>query len=178
MILIAATSGKAAGVAYQILVSLYAYNVVILIGFFTASGLLYARYFCEDGQWVQRSGFRPWGGPTAAVIYATICAFLLVASFVPPGKGSPFLTEVKWFVIPTFGLSFLVLGYLYYLGLIYIVPLLNKGKMLVTDREAIIIRENGEYVQYLEVVDTAWEARGDSRTKEDLEMHRMSVVRD
>ena len=177
MILIGATSARAADVAYQILVSLYAYTIVIMIGFFTASGLLIARFFREEGEWVQRSGFKPWGGPTAAILYSAICAFLLAASFVPPKEGSPFLTEVKWYVIPTVGLSFLVLGYVYYLGLIYVVPLLfKKGKMLYADRKAVIVREHGEYVQYLEVVDTAWEAGADSTDNRDTEMQRMTVL--
>lgn len=162
MILIGATSAKAPDLAYRILVSLYAYTIVIMIGLFTATGLLYARFFCEEGEWVQRSGFKPWGGPTAAILYSAICAFLLVASFVPPKAGSPFLTKVKWFVIPTVGLSFLVLGYIYYLALIYAIPpLFKKGKMLYADRKAIIVREIGEYVQYLEIVDAAWEAGED-----------------
>ena len=176
MILIGATSARAPVIAYQILVSLYAYTVVIIVGFFTATGLLYARFFCEEGEWIKLSGFKPWGGPTAAIIYSAICAFLLAASFVPPKEGSPFLTQVKWFVIPTVGLSFLVLGYVYYLGLTYVVPpLFKKGKMLYADREAIIVRENGEYVQYLEIVDTAWEAGEDLRNSRNMELPRVTV---
>ena len=175
--MIGATSARTVQVAYQILVSLCAYTIVILIGLFTATGLLIARHFREEGEWVDRSGFKPWGGPTAAILYSAICAFLLAESFVPPQAGSPFLTEVKWFVIPTVGLSFLVLGYLYYLGLIYVVPpLFKKGKMLYADREAIIVRENGEYVQYLEIVDTSWEAGGDSTGNENTELRGMTVT--
>ena len=176
MILIGATSARAPVVAYQILVSLYAYTVVIMIGFFTAVGLLYARSFGEEGEWIERSGFKPWGGPTAAIIYSGILAFLMAASFVPPKEGSPFLTQVKWFVIPTIGLSFLVLGYVYYLGLTYLVPpLFKKGKMLYADREAVIVRENGEYVQFLEIVDTAWEAGEDLRNRRNLELPRVTL---
>lgn len=177
MILIGSTSGRTAAVAYQILVSLYAYSVVILVGFFTASGLLYVRWFGEEGQWVQRSGFRPWGGPTAAIIYATVSLFLLIAAFVPPGQGSPFLTEVRWFVIPTAGLSFLVLGYIYYLCLMYVVPRwFMKGKTLVADREAVIVREKGEYVQFLEIVDATWEVGPERTPNGDVEMRRVNVV--
>ena len=178
MILIGATSAKAPAIAYQILVSLCAYTIVILIGLFTATGLLIARYFREEGEWIQRSGFKPWGGPTAAILYSAICAFLLAASFVPPKAGSPFLTEVKWFVIPTVGLSFLVLGYVYYLGLIRVIPrLFKKGKLLYVDRKALIVREKGEYVQYLEVVETTWEAGEDSTDDWNTEMGRMTVLR-
>lgn len=171
MILIGATSARTAEVAYQILIVLYAYNIVILIGFFTAGGLLYVRFFGEEGQWVERSGFKPWGGPTAAILYTAMTAFFLVAQFVPPNKDSPFRFEVKWFIIPTVGLSFLVLGYFYYLGLMYMVPrYFKKGKVLVADREAVIVRENGEYVQYLEIVDATWEARSGPPDNGDSEM--------
>ena len=177
MILIGATSARAPTVAYSILVSLYAYNIVLLIGFFTAGGLLYARFFCEDGKWVQRSSFKPWGGPTAAIIYTALCAFLIFAAFAPPTQGSPFLTEVQWFVVPTVGLSLLVLGYIYYLALVYVVPrTIKRNQMLVTDREAVIVRENGEYVQYLEIIDAAWEMKTDGFRDQDVEMHRMTVL--
>ena len=177
MLLIGSTSGRSADVAYQILVSLYAYTIVVLIGLFTASGLLYVRFFSERGEWVQQSGFKPWGGPTAAIIYTAICLFLLIAAFVPPNQGSPFLTQIKWFVIPTVGLSFLVLGYLYYIGLMYVVPrFFMKRKTLVADREAVIIRENGEYVQYLEIVDAAWEVTSEGMHGRDVEMHRVNLV--
>ena len=48
--------------------------------------------------------------------------------------------------------------------------------MLYADREAIIVRENGEYVQYLEIVDTAWEAVGDSTGNESTELRRMTLT--
>ena len=60
----------------------------------------------------------------------------------------------------------------------YIVPRFFKvGKVLVADREAVIIREKGEYVQFLEIVDATWEARsGPTSQGSDLEMHRVNVV--
>ena len=181
MILIGATSARSATVAYQILVSLYAYTIVILVGCFTAIGLLYVRLFGEGGKWVARSGFKPWGGPTAAIIYTCLCLFLLFATFVPPGQGSPFLNEVKWFVIPTIGLSFLLFGYAYYLGLMYAVPrLFMKGKTLASVREAVIVREKGEYVQFLEIVDASWEVEPEggrmSEELRDWEVGRVNVV--
>ena len=68
VILIGATSGRAPAVAYTILVSLYAYVLVILTGFFVASGLLYLK-FRQRGSWTRQSSFTPWGGPTAAIVY-------------------------------------------------------------------------------------------------------------
>lgn len=72
MILIGCTSARAPAIAYQILVSLYSYTLVVIVGLLVAGGLLYVRY--DEGKaWVNPSDpteFRPWGGPSAAIIYA------------------------------------------------------------------------------------------------------------
>ena len=115
MIMIAATSSQAPGVAYFLIVSLYSYVVVILVGFFVASGLLYLRY-TKRKEWTRSAGFHPWGGPTAAIIYSLVCAFILIAYFVPPSAGSPFaksIIGIEWYIVPTVGLSALILGYAY-----------------------------------------------------------------
>ncbi|KAK4693144.1 hypothetical protein P7C71_g4203, partial [Lecanoromycetidae sp. Uapishka_2] len=120
MIMIGATSSTVPSVAYDILVSLYSYTVVVLVGFFVASGLLYLRFFSEGKEWTSGSGFKPWGGPTAAIIYSVTCAFLLVAAFLPPSAGSYFAkssTGLEWYIVPTVGLGTLLLGYKYYLTL-------------------------------------------------------------
>lgn len=68
LILIGATSGQTPAVAYTILFSLYSYVTIVFIGFLVAAGLLYLKW--RDRQaWVDMRGFRPWGGPTAAIIY-------------------------------------------------------------------------------------------------------------
>jgi hypothetical protein len=68
VILIGATSGQTPVLAYRVLVSLYSYVLIILQGFFVASGLLYLRW--KDGnKWTKSAGFKPLGGPTAAIIY-------------------------------------------------------------------------------------------------------------
>lgn len=71
MILIGCTSARAPAIAYQILISLYSYTLVVLVGILVAGGLLYVRYN-EGREWVKPSDpdeFRPWGGPSAAIIY-------------------------------------------------------------------------------------------------------------
>lgn len=66
--MIAATSGQTPAVAYTILYSLHSYVTIVFIGFFVAAGLLYLKW--RDRQaWAKMRGFRPWGGPTAAIIY-------------------------------------------------------------------------------------------------------------
>ena len=178
--MIASTSSIAPDVAYTVLVSLYSYTIVILIGLFVAGGLLYLRYFSERGEWTANSGFKPWGGPTAAIIYATVCTYLLAAAFIPPISGSPFaksVSGIEWYIVPTVGLGSLVLGYVYYLIFKYVYPpLLRNNKVLVVDREAIIVHEHGEYVQALEIVDASWEARSGPGSNDDVEMRRVSVM--
>jgi len=178
--MIAATASTTSDISYTVLVSLYSYAVVTLIGFFVAGGLLYLRLFArERREWITKSGFKPWGGPTAAMIYTAVCAFLIVARFIPPTSGSPFakaMTGVQWYIVPAAGLASMVLGIMYYLGFQYIYPPLFKdGKVLVVDREAVIVREHGEYIQALEVVDASWERRCGPGSNE-VEMQTVSVV--
>lgn len=161
MLMIGATSSKLPDVAYGLLVSLYSYTVVVLIGFFVASGLLYLRYFSEGNEWTAGSGFKPWGGPTAAIIYSITCAFLLVAAFLPPSAGSYFAkssTGIEWYIVPTVGLSASLLGYAYYLLFEYLIPSVTK-KVLVVDRDPTIVCVDGEWVQAFETVEACWEAR-------------------
>lgn len=68
MLLIAATSSLAPAVAYQVLVSIYCYTVVLMFGLFVAGGLLYLRWAKRE-EWTDSVGFRPPGGPTAAIVY-------------------------------------------------------------------------------------------------------------
>jgi len=60
-----AVTAKLSTNAYSFLISLYSYVIVILIAFCTTTGLLYCKYIRKD--W--GSEFKPWGGPTAAIVY-------------------------------------------------------------------------------------------------------------
>ena len=180
MVMIASTSSTTPDVAYTVLVWLYTYTVDVLIGFFVASGLLYLRYFGERKEWTANSGFKPWGGPTAAIIYTAVCAYLLAAAFVPPTSGSPFAkstTGIEWYTVPTVGLGSLVLVFVYYLIFKHVYPPLLRGKkVLVVEREAVIVHEHGEYVQALEIVDASWEARPGPGSNDDAEMLSVSMM--
>ena len=160
MIIIGSTSSQIPKVAYTLILSLYSYVVVVLVGFFVAAGLLYVRY-TEGNQWTRNAGFHPWGGPTAAIIYTLVCAFTLVAAFIPPSADSPIAnskTGIDWYAVPTVGLCALVLGYVYYIGLQYLVPRIKK-KVLMVEREAVLVKEKGEWVQAVELVEASWVAR-------------------
>ena len=182
MIIIGATSSRIPEVAYTLLVSLYSYSIVAMVGFFVSAGLLYLR-FTEGTQWTHNAGFHPWGGPIAAVIYSLVCAFILIAEFIPPSIDSPFAeskTGIEWYVVPTVGLCALALGYVYYIGLQYIVPRIKK-KVLVVEREAVLVKEKGEWVQAVELVEASWEARQGPATDSagaygsDYDMERVTI---
>lgn len=163
MLLIGATSSTTPDIAYTALVSIYSYVVVVLVRFFVATGLLYLR-FSEGKSWLSSRGFRPWGGPTAALIYSSVFGFLLIAFFIPPATGSPFTKQsrgIDWYIVPCIGLGFLVLGYSYYLCFAYLIPRIRK-EILVVERQAVIVKEKGEWVQALEVVEAIWVARSES----------------
>ena len=183
MVLIASTSPLIPTVAYAVLVPLHSYTVVILVAFFVASGLLYLRYFSDERHsWTNNTGFKPWGGPTAAIIYTVVSAFLLVASFIPPRSSSPFAkTGVEWYVVPTVGWGMLLLGLIYYLFFKHVYPRYFKGgKVLVVDREAVIVYEDGEYSQALEIVDFSWEARSGPGSnwdeRNEVELQTVNVI--
>ncbi|KAL8715355.1 MAG: hypothetical protein Q9220_000688 [cf. Caloplaca sp. 1 TL-2023] len=181
MVLIAATSSASTDIAYTVLVSLYSYAVIVLLGFFVSGGLLYLRYFSERHTWTKTSGFKPWGGPTAAIIYTLVCGFLIFATYIPPAANTPFAksaTRVAWYIIPTAGLASMVAGIAYWWGFMYVYPpLFKEGKILIVDREPVIVREHGEYVQALESVDASWERKsGPKSSSVDEEMQRIEVV--
>ena len=160
MLMMAATSTTSPDIAYTVLVSVYSYVALVLVRFFVAAGLLYLR-FSEGESWLSSRGFKPWGGPTAALIYSTVFGFLLIAFFIPPAAGSPFTKQsrgIDWYIVPCIGLGFLALGYVYYLCFAYLIPRIRK-EVLVVDRHAVIVKEQGEWVQALEVVEATWVAR-------------------
>ena len=162
MILISATSSTIPNISYTILVSLYSYTIVVVVGFFVASGLLYLHFVSDERKtWKANAGFRPWGGPTAAIIYSLVCAFLMIAAFLPPSVGSPLhksSTQIEWWIVPTVGVSSFALAYVYYLVFAYVVPRMKRERLFV-ERTATIVRDNGEWVQAVELVEALWIAR-------------------
>jgi hypothetical protein len=67
-ILIGATSMQKPTVAYSMLVQLYSYSLVIILGILVGGGLLYLKWH-QRNDWTDNVSFTPWGGPTAAIIY-------------------------------------------------------------------------------------------------------------
>ena len=67
---------------------------------------------------------------------------------------------MEWWIVSTVGLRFLMLGYVYYLCFAYAIPWIRKEE-LVVEREPVIVKEHGERVQALEVVEAVWVARSE-----------------
>lgn len=183
MVMIAATSSTIRDIAYIVLVSVRGYAVVVLLNFFVAGGLLYLRFLSDERHdWTRTSGFKPWGGSTAAIISTLVCAFLLSAAFIPPSSDSPFAkanTGLAWYIVPTAGLASVVLGVVCYIGFKYVYPpLLKDGKVLIVDREALIVREHGEYVQALEHVEANWERRSGPASNEGFDNKQLAPLPD
>ncbi|MCJ1286908.1 hypothetical protein MMC26_006254 [Xylographa opegraphella] len=159
VLLIAWTSGQTTAVAYQILINLYTYVIMLLLSFFVAAGLLYLRWR-NPQVWKEISvNFRPWGGSTAALVVSVVTAVLLVVAFVPPADDSPFALSAQhfeWYIIPTVGLGGLLLGGAYFVVFRYVVPRV-KGKQLVVERVPIIVSDDhGGWVQKHEIVKFLW----------------------
>ena len=188
-LLIAATSSRRPMDAYTILVQLYAYTLVLMVGLFVTAGLVYVRTRASRrAEWMSTLGFAPWGGPTAAIIYGcvfpfplchlhhhrlanpntvprTICAFLIATLFAPPSAASPFSQQnrgIPHYAIPAAGLGSLLIGYAYYLVFAIAIPKWRK-QVLEVEREPILVRqggkEDGQWVLFGEVVQFWWAAR-------------------
>lgn len=150
-------------VAYSALVSLYAYTIIGVLGLWVSAGLLMIKLRKAKWHWQERRRYRPWLSPIHAIVYAVALAFILVAAFVPPSKGSPFHRSVSgmpsW-LIPTIGATAPLWGLVYYFGL--------RCYEWKTEQELIVTRHaywmedpgcKGEYVQVAEVIDQSFEIK-------------------
>ena len=76
VILVAATSSKPPIVAYTILVELYSYTLVLMVGFAVSTGIVLLNWCKFRGwkniqkEWIETSDFSSWGSPAAAISYA------------------------------------------------------------------------------------------------------------
>jgi hypothetical protein len=79
IILIGATSMLDPSTSYEVLLSLYAYAIHVLIGFFVAGGLLYLK-FRSSTNWSSCTNFSPWFDPLPAIVFWATRAFLLITT--------------------------------------------------------------------------------------------------
>jgi hypothetical protein len=68
-----------------------------------------------------------------------------------------------WYITPMIGLGIILISYVYYLIFNFVIPKLKRQERMVI-REPLIVRQfgkdDGEWVQALEVIDIVWVARG------------------
>ncbi|KAH0556312.1 hypothetical protein GP486_005760 [Trichoglossum hirsutum] len=175
VLLIAVTSMLRPTTAYSFLISLYSYVNVSVIGFLVAGGLLYLKldsYLrgCMGRNWVNKVSFKPWLDPLHAVVYFFAMGFFLFAAFAKPTKGSPYVKDIVgywWFLVPAIGLSSLLWGMVWWLGLKGIEW--NRRRRLDVRRTPYIEKDgDGNYVQKVELVEHEWLAVVDS------ELHEMT----
>lgn len=162
VLLIAVTAKLSPDVAWRVLVNLYSYVIRIMFGFFTAAGLLYLklgnRFKFLNNEFV--SHFKPWGGPTAAIIYALVTSFLLVTAWLPPQAGTQLAIEsesVKWYIVPAIGISSLTWGIFWYAGLHFV--MWKRGEVLEVERLLHCEKddaEGGEWVVKDEAINHRW----------------------
>jgi amino acid transporter len=149
--------------AYNILVSLYSYTIIVLVGAWVSFGLILTKLQTEKFRWRQRRRYRPLISPLHAIIYFSACSFVLVSAFIPPSSGSPYapkLAGIQWYIIPTIGLSSPLWGLLWYYGFMGYQKW--SGWDLQVDRTAFWMKDPDnpdEYVQRAEVVTHFWTPR-------------------
>ncbi|KAF2442622.1 amino acid transporter [Karstenula rhodostoma CBS 690.94] len=157
--LIAVTSGLNVDDSYNFLISLYAYVIISLMGFFTSLGLLYAKYVRKDFL----SQKPPLGGPTAPIIYCVCNAFFLITAFLnPPNHQARTVSVMANYVMPAIGLSSILWGVIWWLGLQFVMK--QRGQRLVVTRTPYCekVDEKGEWVLKYEIIDHVWRADSDT----------------
>ncbi|KAJ9664081.1 hypothetical protein H2201_005321 [Coniosporium apollinis] len=157
VILVAATAMLPPVTSYSVLVELYSYVVRILVPMVVSGGLLYLKSNRRI-KWSSKANFKPWTGPVHVVIYFATLAFLAVVSFVKPSAGSPFTSvagHVKWFIVPSVGISALLWGLIWFLGLKLV--MWARGREIRVIRTPIIVPDvDGQWVQKAELIDHGW----------------------
>jgi hypothetical protein len=158
--LIAITAFLKPRTAYNVLTSLYSYVIVILIGFLVSGGLLLL-HLSPKRDWAYKANFRPFGKyPVHAVIYFTVCGFLLFAAFAPPSATSAFSKRnsgLQWYIVPVIGMSTLLWGVIWWFG-IQIMSWKWQRRLVVTRIPNIIVDTDdpGQHIMVAEIVDHAW----------------------
>jgi len=157
--LIAVTAPLKPTIAYDVLTSLYAYVIILVLGFLLSGGLLLLHH-SGGCNWATKTNFKPWVPfpyPLYALLYFLVCGVLLFAAFSPPNTASAF--GVPWFIIPAIGISTPLWGVVWFGGL--------KARSWSSMRKLVVTRvphieedpdDPGNYIQLAEVVDHSWMA--------------------
>jgi hypothetical protein len=149
-------------------IHLYSYTIDTWLSALLTAGLLWLRWK-PHSTWVAESNFKPWGGPTMAIIYLLFNTFLIIAPFIPPTREQSqlLMTTIKYYIFPTVGTGLLFVGAIYWLGFRFIWPKLYKRELRQT---RIPILVNG--VQVHEIVICSWVVPGEPEEEIPMEYQR------
>jgi hypothetical protein len=145
--------------AYRILVNHYVYLTDIVPSFIMAVGMLYLR-FCTG--WSAKSLVPAWLSVLAAFVYALANGFPLVAVWIPPTHSSNDIYDLipgfPWYITGALSWALLACGVLYWLAFRYVLPRVGarRGKEFVVEREPVFRMQDGERVQWHEIVLHSW----------------------
>jgi hypothetical protein len=124
-----------------------------------AIGMLYLRFFTE---WSTKSHMPSWLSVLAATIYTLANGFPLVAVFIPPTRTSGSVYDLipgfPWYITGAISWTQLACGMLYWLCFRYVLPRFGarRGKTFVVEREPVFRMQDGERVQWHEIVLHSW----------------------
>ncbi|KAF2004027.1 amino acid transporter [Amniculicola lignicola CBS 123094] len=160
MILILATWKAKPSTAYKILVNAWTYSIESFFGCLLGLGMLRLRLFTG---WKSVSSMPHWLSISAASVFFLANAFPLVTIWIPPSKNAPesvrqLIPNYPWYMTGLLGWTMLAVGVVYYLGFRFLVPRFGarKGKEFVVDREPVFRTQNGERIQWHEIVIHSW----------------------
>jgi L-asparagine transporter-like permease len=68
LVMVAVPSKFTPSQAYEFLTDLYSYAILVVLGCLVSGGLLYLKW-SPHRNWAEQVNFKPWGGPTAAIVY-------------------------------------------------------------------------------------------------------------
>ena len=152
--------------AYSFLPSLYAYTNNIILGTLVGAGLLYlkfgiSKHGVEAIPWREQVNYMPLPSPLHVLLYFAAMAFLMIVTFAPPSLDSPYAKAIQgyaWWILPTVGLSSLLLGVAWWLGL-QTIQLQKRRKLVVNRTPVLDMGSRGDYIQIAELVERMWHIR-------------------
>jgi hypothetical protein len=145
--------------AYRILVNLYVYLTDVVPSFIMAIGMLYLRFFTD---WSAKSLMPSWLSVLAGSVYALANGFPLVAVWIPPthtsGDVYDLIPGFPWYITGALSWALLSCGVLYWVCFRYILPRVGarRGKVFIVEREPVFRMQDGERVQWHEIVLHSW----------------------
>jgi hypothetical protein len=131
----------------------------VVPSFIMAIGMLYLRFFTE---WSTKSLMPSWLSVLAALVYALANGFPLVAVWIPPSSSSgdvyDLIPGLPWYMTGALSWILLACGVVYWFCFRFVLPRMGarKGKEFVVEREPVFRMQNGERVQWHEIVLHSW----------------------